>query len=60
MTKYSRVSKYEDLRNKLQNDTDTKIESKDLSRYKKKLHTVKKAMIQFMLDVDNILIIQMK
>ena len=26
MTKYSRVSKYEDLRNKLQNDTDTKIE----------------------------------
>ena len=40
MTKYSRVSKYEDLRNKLQNDTDTKIESKDLSRYKKKLNEI--------------------
>ncbi len=40
MTKYSRVSKYEDLRNKLQNDTDTKIESKDLSRYEKKLNEI--------------------
>lgn len=35
MAKYSRVSKYEDLRNRLQNDSDTKIESKDLSRFEK-------------------------
>lgn len=40
MAKYSRVSKYEDLRNRLQNDTDTKIESKDLSRFEKKLNEI--------------------
>lgn len=40
MAKYSRVSKYEDLRNRLQNDSDTKIESKDLSRFEKKLNEI--------------------
>lgn len=40
MAKYSRVSKYEELRNRLQNDTDTKIESKDLSRFEKKLNEI--------------------
>ena len=40
MAKYSRVSKYEDLRNRLQNDTDTSIESKDLSKFEQKLNDI--------------------
>lgn len=40
MTKYSRVAKYEDLRNRMQNEADTTISSRDLSRYEKKLNEI--------------------
>ena len=42
MAKYSRTAKYEELRNRIQNDTDTKIGTggKDLSTYEDKLNRI--------------------
>ncbi|NCB33853.1 MAG: hypothetical protein EOM64_08245 [Erysipelotrichia bacterium] len=40
MTKYSRVSKYEGLRNQLQNDSESDIKSRDLSGYEKRLNSI--------------------
>ncbi len=40
MAKYSRTQKYEDLRNKLQNDSETDIHTNDLSKFEKRLNQI--------------------
>lgn len=40
MAKLSRIAKYEDLRNKLQNDSESEIKSNDLSEYANKLNRI--------------------
>lgn len=40
MTKYSRTQKYEELRNHLQNDSESDIKSRDLSGYEKRLNHI--------------------
>ena len=40
MTKYSRTSKYEELRNRLQNDTEPDLRTRELSEYEAKLNRI--------------------
>lgn len=40
MTKYSRKQKYEELRSRLQNDTESEIKSRELSGYEKRLNRI--------------------
>ena len=40
MPKYSRTAKYEELRNKLQNDSEPAITSKELSEYANRLNRI--------------------
>lgn len=40
MTKYSRKQKYEELRSRLQNDSESEIKSKELSGYEKRLNRI--------------------
>ncbi len=43
MVKYSRTSKYEDLRNRLQNDAEVDVNSKDLNDFEQRLHRINSA-----------------
>ena len=40
MAKYSRMQKYKELRDSLQNDSETNIQTRDLYKYEQKLNQI--------------------
>ncbi|MDI9517786.1 MAG: hypothetical protein WBH68_02985 [Erysipelotrichaceae bacterium] len=54
MTKFSRVAKYEELRNRLNNDVDNEIKSKELSEFANRLNKIKPMEQSIHMDHDPI------
>jgi len=52
MARYSRTAKYEELRNRLQNDSETEVRSSDLSPYANRLNRIDSENFAPMKDID--------
>ena len=53
MSKFSRVARYEDLRNRLHNDVDNEIKSNDLSDFANKLNKIDSNSFKFLFNLYN-------